>query len=202
MGGRRALLRPAGLPAHARRALPEPDRARARVPRRSGRGGLPEGGALGAQPAAGAPSRGLGLPQARALLRPHHPRGIRRPRLLGPGVQQRLRQARLPLAGALGRGAHPQFGRPGRAPPGLRHRGAAPLLSPPPRPRRGDPLLRPHRARGRLRRRLAHLRRGRLPRPGRPALPAAELAEALHHPRPGRHPAGPRRPAARSGEPA
>src|SRR3954462_11455991 len=56
LGGRRVLLRPAGLPAHARRALSGAEPARARVSRRSGRGGLPHGGPLGAQPAARPPA--------------------------------------------------------------------------------------------------------------------------------------------------
>jgi len=87
------------------------------------------GRSVGALAAPGAAGRGMGIPQAPALLRFDDPRGARRARLsaLAPRPSS---QARLAVAGALGGRPHPQLGGSRGAPPRLRHRGAETALSP------------------------------------------------------------------------
>ena len=88
-----------------------------------------------------------------------------------------------------------EFARARRTADALRHQGAAGPLAAAPRRRPRNSLLRPDQSGGRLRRRLddrhRHHLQGQLRRP-RGARPEAELAQALHHARPGRDRARPR----------
>jgi acyl-CoA dehydrogenase len=115
------------------------------------------------------PREGVGLHQARAALRHDHPEGVRRARVLGAGELGRRAEAELSERRRRHHGDGAELPRAGRAPHPLRHRGPEGPLPPPARPRRGDPGVRPHRARRRLRRRGHLVLRRRLPRRGREA---------------------------------
>ena len=146
-------------------------------------------------------SRGdVGVPAPRALLRPDHPRGLRRARLLGTGARGGDPEAREPQPDRRGDGDGAELARPGGAPASLRHRRAARLLPAAPRARAGDPVLRADEPRGGQRRRRDAERGDRLPRQvarrGGARDPPA-LAQALHHARADRDVDRARVPAAR-----
>ena len=172
------------------------DRRGAGLPQRSGRRALRHArrveDQLGmARPAAG----GLGLHQARKILRHDHSEGVWRPRLLalrafGSGAKDLdpLDRGRRHRDGA-------ELARARRAADALRHQGAAGALAAAARRRPRHSLLRPHQPGSRLRRRLDGRHRHHLQghfRGPRGDRPQAQLAQALHHARPGRDAAGPR----------
>ena len=88
-----------------------------------------------------------------------------------------------------------ELARARRTPDALRHQGAAAAMAAAPRRRPRNSLLRLDQPRSRLRRRLDDRQRHHLQgqfRGPRGARPAPQLAQALHHARPGRDAAGPR----------
>ncbi|MCY1483583.1 hypothetical protein D9M68_171640 [compost metagenome] len=192
--GRRAVQRPPRLEHPARLSAGAAQRGGAGLPRRPDRTALRDGLRLGDRPADGPAGKGLAVHQGQRLLRPDHSQAVRRQGLLRlrplPGGDEAGHPQRRP--GLHGDGA--QLPGPGRTAAALRHRGPARPLPAAPGPRRGHSLLRPHRPAGRLRRRRHAGHRDRLQGPVERRgshWPAPELGEALHHPRPGRHPARP-----------
>ena len=140
-------------------------------------------------------ARGLGLHQARKILRHDHSEGIWRARLLalcafrsGAKIVDPLGDRRRHRDGA-------QFTGPRRTPDALRHQGAAAAMAAAPCRRPRDSLFRADQPGSRLRRRVddrqRHHLQGQFRRQGS-ARAAAELAQALHHARPGGDAARPR----------
>ena len=144
-----------------------------------------------ARPAA----RGLGLHQARKILRHDHSEGIWRARLLALCAFRSGAQDFDPLGGRRRHRDGAEFARPRRIADALRHQGPAAAMAAAPRRRPRDSLLRTDQPGSRLRRRLddrqRHHLQGQFRGPGS-ARPAAELAQALHHARPGGDAARPR----------
>ncbi len=197
----RDLLRPSRSPAHSGRALFRAFSLGACVPRRPGRAGLPARRPVGDLPDANDPRGGLAPSSRASLLRTHDPLGLGRSRFFAARGERRVRQTRLALASPLGAGLDSQLGRPGGAAARAWHGGAAPPVPAAARERRRDPLLRAHRARGGLGRRVAHFDGRGDSRSRWPALAPPLLEEALHHPRSGRDAPGSRGAPPRSGEP-
>jgi len=156
-------------------------------PGRSRPGAVHDAGRVDDQPGGRSLPRGLGVHQAASLLRHDHSRGIRRSRLLRHCSFGCRDQARQPQRDRRGDRDGAELSGPRRAAAPLRNRGTETLLPASARHRSGDSLLRPDRAGGRQRRGRYAEPRHRLPRDVRgPRGPRheAELAQAVHHPRP------------------
>ena len=133
--------------------------------------------------------------KAQEILRHDHSEGAWRARLLALCAFRSGAQDFVALADRRGHRDGAEFARARRTPDALRHQGAAGPMAAAARRRPRHSLLRPDQPGSRLRCRLDDRQRHHLQghvRGPRGAGPAAELAQALHHARPGRDAAGPR----------
>ena len=194
--GRRSLHRQSRLVETAGQCAGDADRRRAGLSQRPGRRALRDARRLEDQLGMARSAAGsLGLHQGAQILRHDHSEGIWRARLLalcafGSGAQDfvALADRRRHRDGA-------EFARARRTPDALRHQGAAAALAAAAGRRPRHSLLRTDQPGSRLRRRLDDRQRHHLQghfRGPRSARPAAQLAQALHHARPGRDAAGSR----------
>ena len=204
--GRRAVHRRTRLEQAAVGQGADADGGGTGVHRRPLRRTLPDDQRLGHHaPARGPAARGVRLHQEKRLLGDDHPQEVRRPRILGLRALLGRRENREPLRNRRFNRGRAEFARAGRAPDALRHGGTTCPLSPAPRARRRNSLLRPDRtARGlgcELDPRHRHRLQGHLPGPRGHRHPP-QLLEALHHARADRDAGRTRLPPVRSRSPA
>ncbi len=141
------------------------------------------------------PPRSLGFHQARQILRHDHSEGIWRARLLALCAFRSGAENFDPLGDRRRHRDGAELARPRRIADALRHQGAAAAMAAAPCRWPRDSLFRADQPGSRLRRRLDDRQRHHLQghfRGQGSARPAAELAQALHHARPGRDAARPR----------
>ncbi len=138
------------------------------------------------------PARGMGFHQAEEILRDDHPEGIWRARLLALCAFGSGAQTFVALAGRRRHRDGAELAWARRTPDALRHQGAAAAMAAAARRWPRHSLLRTDQPGGGLGRRLDDRLRHHLQgyfRRARGAWLTAQLAQALHHARPGRDPA-------------
>ena len=194
--GRRSLHRQSRLVEIARQCAGDADAGGDGISQRPGRRALRDARRLEDQLGMARSAAGsLGLHQGPQILRHDHPEGIWRARLLALCAFRSGAQDFVAFAGRRRHRDGAQLARAGRTPDALRHQGSAAAMAAAAGRRPRYSLLRIDQPGSRLRRRLDDRQRHHLQgqfRGTRGAGPASQLAQALHHARPGRDAAGSR----------